>query len=135
MKNYLMEYGLALVVFLAIDYVWLRFMGPNFYAAEMGGLLKAEPNLAVAFLFYLMFIAGLVVFVINPGVSNGSLGEALLKGAFFGLVAYSTYDLTNLAIIKGYTVKVAVVDMAWGASVSAAVSLATVWLMRLINPA
>lgn len=130
MRNMIMEYVTAAVLFLAADFVWLRTMGPSFYAAELGGLLREQPDLAVAVGFYLLFVAGLVVFVIHPAMAQEGLVAVALKGALFGLVAYATYDLTNLATIKGFTPKVAVVDMAWGTFISASVSLVTVWGLR-----
>ena len=133
MKIYLAEYGIAVVAFLAIDYIWLRTMGPTFYAGEIGPLLRDTPNIAVALAFYLLFVAGLVVFVIHPAVVQGNLQTALMKGAFFGLEAYATYDLTNLATIKGFTARVAVLDMVWGAVLSAAVSSITLLVMRAVK--
>jgi len=130
MKGYLAEYAVAVVVFLAIDYVWLKYMGPGFYANELGTLLRQTPNAGVALGFYLLFVAGLVFFVIHPALQSGNLAEAMLKAAFFGLVAYATYDLTNLATIEGFTAKVAVVDMAWGAILSATVSGLTFTMLR-----
>jgi uncharacterized membrane protein len=133
MKTYIFEYAIATVIFLALDYLWLRTMGPGFYSNEIGPLLRSTPNLPVALAFYLLFVAGLVFFVIDPSLAAGSILRVALSGAFFGLVAYATYDLTSLATIKGFTAKVALVDMAWGAILSASVSVATVHLMRGIK--
>lgn len=130
MRQLLIEYVTAAVIFLAADFVWLRNMGPAFYTPELGGLLRDEPQLGIALAFYLLFVAGLVMFVIHPGMQGEPLSLVAVKGAIFGLVAYATYDLTNLATVKGFTNKVAMVDMAWGTFVSAAVSFLTVWLLR-----
>ena len=130
MRQLLIEYVTAAVIFLAADFVWLRNMGPAFYTPELGGLLRDEPQLGIALAFYLLFVAGLVMFVIHPGMQGEPLSLVTVKGAIFGLVAYATYDLTNLATVKGFTNKVAMVDMAWGTFVSAAVSFLTVWLLR-----
>lgn len=132
MRQILIEYVTAAVIFLAADFVWLRNMGPAFYSPELGGLLREEPRLGIALAFYLLFVVGLVIFVIHPGMQGEPLGLVAAKGAIFGLVAYATYDLTNLATVKGFTVKVAMVDMAWGTFISAAVSFLTVWLLRRI---
>lgn len=133
MRQYLFEYGTAVILFLAADFVWLRSMGPSFYAAELGELMRDQPNLGVALGFYLLFVAGLVFFVIHPSMADTPWPAVLAKGAFFGLVAYATYDLTNLAVVRGFTAKVAMVDMAWGALVSGAVSLVTVVLLRRLT--
>lgn len=130
MRHILIEYVTAAVIFLAADFVWLRSMGPSFYSPELGSLLRDEPQLGIALAFYLLFVAGLVLFVIHPGMNGEPLSLVAVKGAVFGLVAYATYDLTNLATVKGFTSKVAMVDMAWGTFVSAAVSFITVWLLR-----
>ncbi len=127
MRSYIIEYLIALVIFLAIDFVWLAFVAKSFYVGEIGPLLRDKPNLAIAFVFYLLFVAGLVYFVIHP--AQGVV-HAALAGAFFGLVAYATYDLTNIATLKGFTTRVVVVDLMWGASVSAVVSAATVWISQ-----
>jgi len=132
MRHLITEYITAAVIFLAADFVWLRNMGPALYAPELGGLLREQPQLGVALAFYLLFVAGLVMFVIHPAMDGEAYLLVAVKGAMFGLVAYATYDLTNLATIKGFTQKVAMIDMAWGAFVSAAVSLATVWLLRRV---
>ncbi len=130
MKQIVFEYLTAAVLFLAADFVWLRSMGPTFYAAELGGLLREQPDLLVAVGFYLLFVAGLVFFVIHPSMAGKPLWTVAATGAFFGLIAYATYDLTNLATVKGFTARVAVVDMAWGAVLSGSVCVATVALLR-----
>ena len=127
MRSYVIEYLIALVIFLAIDFVWLAFVAKSFYVGEIGPLLRDKPNLVVAFAFYLLFVAGLQFFVIHPAQT---IVYAALAGAFFGLVAYATYDLTNFATLKGFTVRVVVVDLIWGMSVAATVSAATVWISQ-----
>jgi len=130
MRSFLLQYVIAAVFFLAADFAWLSTMGPSFYRTELGGLMREQPNFAVAIAFYLLFVAGLVVFVIHPAMIGESLVRATLKGAFFGLVAYATYDLTNLATMKGFNAKVAIVDMAWGTILSAAVCCVSIALLR-----
>lgn len=130
MKHVIVEYLTAAVLFLGADFLWLRSMGPTFYASELGGLLRDQPDLLVAVGFYLLFVAGLVFFVIHPAMAGKPLLAVAATGAFFGLIAYATYDLTNLATFKGFTAKVAVVDMVWGAVLSGSVSLVTVALLR-----
>ena len=130
MRQYLFQYVVAAFLFMTADFVWLRSMGPSFYAAELAGLMRDEPNLAVAVAFYLLFVAGLVVFVIHPSAGGSSLAETAIRGGFFGLVAYATYDLTNLATLKGFSSKLALVDMTWGTVLSAAVCCASILLLR-----
>lgn len=118
-------YLIALPVFFAIDMIWLGLVAKDFYRAQIGFLMKTEVNWAAAIVFYLIFIAGLVVFVISPAVEKGSWTHALLFGALFGLVCYATYDLTNLAVAKEWPLLVTIVDLAWGAALAASVSIVT----------
>lgn len=122
---FLRIYAIALPVFLGIDMVWLTLVARKFYATHLGFLMSKNPNLTAAFVFYLIFIAGLVLFVIAPAVEKREWTSALVMGAVFGLVTYATYDLTNLATIKNWPLVVTVVDLLWGMLVSASVSVIT----------
>ena len=122
---FLKLYCIALPIFFAVDMVWLGVAAKNFYAKHIGFLMKANVNWAAAILFYLLFIAGLVVFVVAPAIEKGSWVRALLFGALFGLITYATYDLTNLATIKDWPLVVTVVDLVWGVALAASVSVAT----------
>lgn len=102
--------------------VWLGLVAKNFYARHIGFLMKTDVNWIAALLFYLLFIAGAVVFVIMPAFEQKSWMHALLFGALFGLITYATYDLTNLATIKNWPLIVTVIDLVWGMTLSAAVS-------------
>lgn len=116
-------YFIALPVFFAIDMVWLGLVAKNFYNKYIGFLMTPNINWLAAISFYLLFIAGLVVFVISPALEKHSWSHTLLFGALFGLVSYATYDLTNLATIKDWPLLVTVVDLVWGATLAASVSL------------
>lgn len=126
-------FAIALPVFFAIDMVWLGLVAKDFYRAQIGSLMKSDANWIAAVVFYLIFIAGLVVFVIGPAVEKGSWTHALLFGAFFGLVCYATYDLTNLAVAKDWPLLVTVVDLAWGAVLAASVSTITYFIVSKIG--
>lgn len=130
MQLYAWQYSLALIVFLIIDAIWLSTAGRTIYMSEIGALLRERPNFAVALAFYMIFVAGLVIFVIHPALIAGSIAQAIYMGALFGLVCYATYDLTNLSTIKGFTPLIAVVDMVWGAVLSASVSAVTLLVIR-----
>ncbi len=122
MLYYLKIYLCALVGFLAIDLVWLGVVARSFYRKQLGFLLADQPNWLAAIIFYLLFVAGMLVFAVAPGLQAGSLRKALLLGGFFGLITYATYDLTNLATVKNWPWLVTVVDMAWGTILAASVS-------------
>lgn len=126
-------YAIALPVFFAIDMIWLGVVAKNFYRSQIGTLMKQDVNWAAAIIFYLIFIAGLVVFVIAPSMEKGSWKHAILFGALFGLVCYATYDLTNLAVAKDWPVLVTLVDLAWGAVLAASVSTVSYFIANKIG--
>ena len=119
--NFIKIYLITLPVFFAIDMIWLGLIARNFYQAQIGHLLRPRVNWTAAIIFYLMFIAGMIIFVISPALEKSSWTYALIYGALFGLLTYATYDLTNLATLKDFPVTVAVVDMIWGTVLSASV--------------
>lgn len=120
--NYLKLYLSVFALFLAIDMVWLGVVAGWFYRKHLGYLLSPDVKWSAAILFYLLFIAGLLVFAILPGLQAGSARRAVALGAFFGLVTYATYDLTNHATIKDWPLIVTIVDLMWGAVLSAILS-------------
>lgn len=95
----------------------------EFYRRELGELMSDSINWTAAFVFYLLFVVGIVVFVVNPAIQKSLLGWCIGAGLLFGVIAYATYDLTNLATLTGWSLKVTVVDMVWGGVLSATVSL------------
>jgi uncharacterized membrane protein len=133
MKSFLMTFFIALPIFLVIDAIWLSTIGRSFYVPELGAILRPRPVWAAAALFYAVFVVGLILFVINPAVAAGSVGQAILMGAAFGFVAYATYDLTSYATIQNYPLSVAIVDMIWGSVLAALVSGSTVWVVQRLN--
>ena len=126
-------YAIALPVFFAIDLIWLGFVAKNFYRNQIGFMMKSDINWTAAISFYLLFIVGLVLFVIAPAIEKNSWVHALLFGALFGLITYATYDLTNLATLKDWPLLVTIVDLAWGAVLAALVSTATYFIARKIG--
>ncbi|BES63943.1 DUF2177 family protein [Gottschalkiaceae bacterium SANA] len=130
MASYVKMYGVALVVFLIIDLVWLAFIAKNLYQKELGFIMSAKPNWTAAILFYLIFIVGLVFFVINPAVQKDSWIYALLVGMLFGLISYSTYDLTNLATLADWPLKITIIDLIWGSSLGGLVSMISFFILK-----
>ncbi|TXH72996.1 MAG: DUF2177 family protein [Lysobacteraceae bacterium] len=123
-------YGIALPVFFAIDMLWLGVVARGFYRAQIGSLLKSDVNWVAAIVFYLVFIAGIVFFVLAPAIEKQSWRHALWAGAAFGFVTYATYDLTNLATLKGFTLTVTLVDLAWGTVLTASVATISFFIAR-----
>ena len=126
-------YAIALPVFFAIDMTWLGLVAKDFYRGQIGTLMKSDVNWTAAIIFYLIFIVGLVVFVITPAVEKGSWTHALIFGALFGFICYATYDLTNLAVAKDWPLYVTIVDMAWGAVLAGSVSTITYFIASKIG--
>ncbi len=113
-------YALTVVVFFLVDIIWLGFISKNLYKNYLGHLMAPQVNWAAAIIFYLLFIAGLIFFVIDPALTRGDLRYAILAGGFFGLITYATYDLTNLATLKDWPLTITLIDLAWGTFLNAA---------------
>jgi uncharacterized membrane protein len=132
MASYIKLYFTTLIAFFAIDMVWLGLVARTFYRKQLDFLLSSNTNWGAAIVFYLLFIAGILVFVVLPGLEDNSLKTTILRAALFGLVTYATYDLTNLATVKDWPLLITIVDLAWGTVLSIAVScvgfLAGKWL-------
>ena len=116
---------IALPVFFVIDMIWLVLIAKDFYRKQVGFLMRPDINWFAATVFYILFIAGLVIFVISPAVEKKSWVHALISGSLFGLIAYATYDLTNLATMKNWPLLVTVIDLIWGTVLAASVSALT----------
>ena len=126
MKMYLISTG----IFLCIDAIWLEFIARGIYAKYLGYIMAKNIVWWAAGVFYLIFMAGLLFFVIEPSVRTQSIRYALAAGAFFGFVAYATYDLTNLATIEGWPLFVTVIDLIWGAFVASSTSVLSYMLIN-----
>jgi uncharacterized membrane protein len=129
----IISYLLTTVVFFIIDIAWIGGFAKKFYWGNMGSLLKDDINWAAALIFYLLYIIGIFVFAIMPAVKAESLQHAIVYGALFGFFCYATYDLTNLATMKGFPMKVAIVDMIWGVILTGSVATAGFYISRWMN--
>jgi len=134
MPIYLTAYGATALVFLVLDAIWLTIMVDRLYRPGIGHLMLERPNLAAAVPFYFLYVIGVVVFAVLPGLRAQDWTTSLWMGALLGLVAYGTYDLTNLATLRGWSVSVSLADMAWGSVLTAAAAtggmLAASWMSR-----
>ena len=133
MLRYVTAYLSTAAAFVAMDFCWLTVMTPRLYQPDLGPIMLAKPSFPVAVLFYLLFIVGVVVFAVLPALEKRDWLRAASLGALFGFLAYATYDLTNLATLKDFTVRLAVADMAWGAVVSAVAASVGFWVTRRIG--
>ncbi|WIJ26279.1 DUF2177 family protein [Devosia sp. RR2S18] len=128
MTKYLILYAACALIFFPLDFIWLSTMGKGLYQRELGDLLLPNPNLAIAGLFYLAYLIGVVILVAAP--AEGDVVKALLLGAVLGFVAYGTYDLTNLSTVRGFSPLVATIDIAWGTALTAASAAGGVWISQ-----
>jgi uncharacterized membrane protein len=120
-------YLITFLAFLGIDSLWLGLIAPAFYRSQIGHLMAENANFPAAAAFYLIYIFGMVFFVIEPAMRGGSLKQAVLRGALYGFVTYATYDLTNHATLQDWPLLMTVVDMTWGTALCASVTLVSVW--------
>ena len=127
LKNFAI-YASFLVTLIAIDLIWLLGIAKNLYRDQMGDLMASEPKLIAGLAFYLLYALGVCIFVILPTLSKQSRMYALQYGALFGLFCYMTYDLTNLAVIRGFPTQLALIDIAWGSFVTAVCSGIAYWV-------
>ncbi len=126
------HYLVAAVIFGLMDFVWLTIVALPMYEAELGDLLADDPNMVAAVAFYAIYIGGITYFATTPAIMTGSLRRAVIPGAVLGLVAYATWDLTNLAVLDGFPASVVAADLAWGTFVTTSTAGLTYVVCRRI---
>ncbi len=133
MADLIRIYILTAVLFFAIDILWLGVIAKGFYNKHLGRFFREQVNWAAAALFYLLYILGIIIFAVLPGLKSASLGHTVLLGVLYGLFTYATYDLTNLATLKDWPKTIVVVDILWGMVLCGLVSAGVFFLAtRLI---
>ena len=132
MKRALTAFVATAICFSLLDFIWLGTIAFPFYQSEIGPLLLPSPNWTAGLSFYLMYLIGIFYFAVLPGVRAGSALKGLINGAVFGLMAYGTYDLTNMATLAGWSWTVGAVDMAWGAVLTSMSALAGFYGARFL---
>ena len=130
MRKVVWAYIGALLAFLVLDGLWLGVLMSSTYKELLGPLMLVQPKWGPAISFYLLYVVGVVFFVVLPSLARGSARRAAVSGAFFGLVAYGTYDLTNWATLQGWSTQLALMDWAWGALLTCLASLSGYWTAR-----
>jgi uncharacterized membrane protein len=128
MKKLIFTYLIATVIFFGLDMLWLGVIAKNLYRQKLGFIMSGEVNWPAALIFYLLFIAGIIYFVINPAIQAGNWQLAFLNGALLGGLCYATYDLTNMATIAKWPLVITILDIAWGMILTATVSVATCFI-------
>ena len=132
-KNAIISYLLTFIVFLMVDMLWLGIISKNLYQKYLGGFITDKVNWTAALIFYLLYVVGISIFAIYPAVNKGSASNAVLMGALFGIFTYATYDLTNLATLKGWPLNIVFIDILWGAVLSALVSFSGFHIVKWLN--
>jgi len=117
-KNILITYIVVTLAFLIIDMIWLQGLMKKYYANSLSNFIQENPNLIAALIFYLLYPVGILVFSVIPGVDNDTINKTLTLGFFLGVIAYGTYDLTNLAVLKNWPVNIVIIDILWGGVVT-----------------
>jgi uncharacterized membrane protein len=133
MVVYIVAYLAAAVVFCLMDFVWLTIIAKDFYQSRMGSLMLYEIKFSAAITFYLLYLMGLLIFAIMPALRAQHWLVALGLSAFLGLIAYASYDLTNLATLKGWSLSLSLVDIIWGVVVSSCAGTAGFFAARTIE--
>lgn len=131
---YVVTYAAILLPFGLLDAVWLSIMGRLLYRPTLGDILLPGVNIAPAVAFYLTYPIGILVFATLPALKESSVTPAIVYGTLFGALAYATYDLTNHATLRNWTLQLTLADMAWGAFASGAAATAAFYIMRAIKP-
>ena len=134
MTRLLVAYVATLAAFCVLDFIWIGFIARGFYQAQVGVLLLAPPRWGVAAMFYALYVAGVVVFAVMPALEAASWLRALVLGGLFGFFCYATYDLTNLATLKGWTWPMTAVDVLWGVVITASCATAGYLAARAVGP-
>ncbi|MCO5070212.1 MAG: DUF2177 family protein [Rhizobiaceae bacterium] len=132
--KYVVAYVSTMVIFLAIDAVWLTTMSSRLYRQYLGDLLAESFNPTPAVLFYLIYVAGIVVFAISPAFGSGRWTTAALYGGMLGFLAYATYDLTNHATLRGWPAVITVADLCWGSALTAVAAAGGFLVTRYFVP-
>ena len=120
MNKYVAAYAGTAIVMVALDMLWLGVIAKPMYQQGIGHLMAEKPNVGVAVVFYLLYALGVVIFAVSPQHNGSSWALTLMMGALFGFFAYATYDLTNLATLRDWPLRLSLIDIGWGTLVSAA---------------
>ena len=131
MKYYFTLFLTTAITFLIIDGIWLRFIARHFYDKHIGHLLKSV-NLLPAIIFYVIYIIGMIVFVVSPNIKNFRLTQTLFMGFFFGVTCYATYDLTNMATLKDWVWHITILDILWGGTVTMITTTVATYLFKVV---
>lgn len=134
MMKYVLAYITAIITLFLVDLVWLGFVAKSFYREQIGSLMLDQINISAAILFYALYVVGVVIFAVSPALHASSWRTAIVLGALFGFFAYATYDMTNLATLRGWPIAMVVVDIAWGTFLTAISATAAFLVTQRLFP-
>jgi uncharacterized membrane protein len=129
-QTFIALYFISVPIFFVVDMIWLGVVASSFYKNQLGSMMQVSWTPAIA--FYLVYLVGLIIFAVYPGVLEGSWKTACIYGALFGFFTYATYEMTNLATLKGWPLAMVPVDILWGTVLGALVSTVTYYVYSLI---
>lgn len=127
------NFFITFAVFMVIDLIWLGIIAKDLYSRHLGYIMRTPPNWIAAIGFYIIFILGLMFFALYPALDKEAIRYAFLYGAFFGFVAYATYDLTNLATLKDWPILITVIDLTWGTVLGGMTTSLSFLIIRFFN--
>jgi uncharacterized membrane protein len=127
--KWLAYFGVTFVVFMGIDLIWLGFIAKNIYAKYLGYLMAPKVNWLAALVFYVIFIIGVLYFVIAPSLVDRDMVQLVIRAMLFGFITYATYDLTNLATVRDWPITITIIDLIWGTTLSTSVSVISYWII------
>lgn len=128
--SFIKSYAVTFIVFIVVELIWLLVLAKELYKKELGYIMKEKPSLAPAAIFGLLFVLGLVFFVVNPALTKGDWSYALFAGILYGLITYATYTLTNLANLEAWPLKVSLIDLIWGVVLGGSVSTISFFILN-----
>lgn len=128
--SFIKSYAVTFIVFIVVELIWLLVLAKELYKKELGYIMKEKPSLAPAAIFGLLFVLGLVFFVVNPALTKGDWSYALFTGILYGLITYATYTLTNLANLEAWPLKVSLIDLIWGVVLGGSVSTISFFILN-----
>ena len=131
--NIIRNYLIVFIVFFAIDILWLGFVAKDLYGKHLGHLMRDKTNWPAAVIFYMIFIGGLMFFVLNPALEKSSYAYALIVGGLYGFITYSTYDMTNLATLKDWPLTITIIDITWGTVLNALTAMVSFFIINLFK--
>ena len=120
---WLAYFAVTFVVFMGIDLIWLGFVAKNIYSKYLGYLMTPNVNWLAALIFYVIFIIGILYFVIAPSLVDRDFTQLVIRAMLFGFITYATYDLTNLATVRDWPITITIIDLIWGTTLSTSVSV------------